>query len=46
MYSHTTGDIDNDGDIDILFGAQTNTNETSYSVKLIIARNDEWKFEN
>ena len=41
MYSHTTGDIDNDGDIDILFGAQTITNETSYSGRnLIIARND------
>lgn len=42
IYSHTTGDIDNDGDVDILFGAQTHSNQTNYGGgrNLIIARND------
>jgi hypothetical protein len=44
IYSHTTGDIDNDGDVDILFGAQTHSTQTNYGEgggrNLIIARND------
>ena len=40
IYSHTVGDVDNDGDIDVLFGASTHSNETSYGgQRLIIARN-------